>query len=90
MRSLLTVVIIGLAAQPSLAQTGCGAIKDPSTRLTCYDKNGSTSRTTTGMGTARSMMPARSEPSRIDMAIDSLTAGEDVVNARIKGICRGC
>ncbi len=91
MRSLLAFAILVLAGSPAMAQSACKAITDSSARLACYDKAAAAARaSTTGMGPMRPMTPARGEPSRIDNTIDPLSAGDDVVNARMNGICRGC
>jgi hypothetical protein len=77
-----------LAAMCAFSQVAaaqdCKSISEPGGRLACYDK---------AMPPAASKLPSRTAPaSRVDGApyVDSISAEDALMNARLKNICRGC
>lgn len=90
MRLLFSLGVLCGLCQAALAQGSeeCRSIPDRAARLACYDRETppSTSR-------APAMRSPRTAPtSRVDSAKDMGSVGGDdeVVNARMNGICRGC
>jgi len=75
--------------ETAIAQTlDCKSIADPATRLACYDK------ATPPAGASAAARPVqRATPtSKVDGSqyVDSITAEDAIMNAKIKGICHGC
>jgi hypothetical protein len=89
MRFFAVLVAISALSQTAVAQTpDCKSIADPDRRLTCYDK-----ATPPAASSAMAKPPARPVPvSKVDSGkyVDSISAEDAVVNARLKNICRGC
>jgi len=90
MRVPLALVILGTLTRCALAQGNeeCRSIPDRTARLACYDREAPplTSR-------APPAPPARTAPAlRSDSpkSMDSPGSDDDLVNARMNGICRGC
>jgi hypothetical protein len=89
MRFLTALVAICALSQTAIAQTPeCKSITDAGARLACYDKS---APPVASSATAR---PAsRAAPgSKVDTAkyVDSISAEDALMNARLKNICRGC
>jgi hypothetical protein len=87
MRLLAVLVAICALSQTAIAQTSeCKSITDSGTRLACYDRIAATA--------ASAAKPAsRTAPSpKTDTAahVDSISAEDALMNARLKNICRGC
>jgi hypothetical protein len=87
MRLLAVLVAICALSQTAIAQTSeCKSITDSGTRLACYDRIAATA--------ASSAKPAlrMAPPPKTDTAahVDSISAEDALMNARLKNICRGC
>jgi hypothetical protein len=87
MRLLAVLVAICALSQTAIAQTSeCKSNTDSGTRLACYDRIAATA--------ASAAKPAsRTAPSpKTDTAahVDSISAEDALMNARLKYICRGC
>ncbi len=80
MKSIAIVAAICALSQTALAQTGdCKSISDATARLACYDKPAPR---------AAAKLPA---PRTADgKYVDTISAEDAVMNARLKNICRGC
>ena len=89
MRLLAVLVAICALSQTAIAQTSeCKSIKDSGTRLACYDRIAATAASSTAAKPA-----SRTAPSpKTDTAahVDSISAEDALMNARLKNICRGC
>ena len=75
--------------QTAIAQTpDCRSIADSATRLACYDKG---ARPSASSAAARPV-PRAAPGSKIDSTqyVDSISAEDAIMNAKIKGICHGC
>jgi hypothetical protein len=75
--------------QTAIAQTpDCKSIADPATRLTCYDKGTPPAAASTAARPVQRSVPT----SKVDSGqyVDSISAEDAIMNAKIKGICHGC
>ena len=85
MRLIAVLAAMVALCRAATAQTGdCRLIADPSpARLACYNK-------TAAAPAARS--PTRPQASSADSRknVDAIGDEEDLVNAKLHGICRGC
>ena len=85
MRRFALLVAICALSQTAAAQTSeCKSIPDSTARLACYDKVASP---------ASSAKPASRAPvAKADRNkfVDSISAEDALMNARLKNICRGC
>jgi len=82
MRLLAVLVAICALSQTAIAQTSeCKSITDSGTRLACYDRIAATAASS-----------AAAKPAQADTAarVDSISAEDALMNARLKNICRGC
>jgi hypothetical protein len=89
MRFLAALVAICALSQTAIAQTSeCSSIADPRARLACYDKVAPPAAPTAPAKPALRAAP----PSKPDTAkyVDSTSAEDAAVNAKLKNICRGC
>ena len=87
-------VLIAMCAlsQTAIAQTPeCKSISDPAARLTCYDKAAPPPTSAEKSAAVRPAGP-RVAASKVDPAkyVDSISAEDALMNARLKNICRGC
>jgi hypothetical protein len=86
MRFFAALAALCALTQIALAQTPeCKAISDSATRLACYDKK--------APAASAAKPPSRPDPaSKIDSAkyVDTISAEDVLMNARLKNICRGC
>jgi len=74
-----------LLSAPAFAGTAeCKAITDPRARLACYDHEATA---TPAQPTGRSAAGSRVDNGKY---VDSISAEDAIVNARLKNICRGC
>ena len=80
MNRIAIVAAICALSQTALAQTGdCKGIADATARLACYDK---------AAPRAAAKLPA---PKTADgKYVDTISAEDALMNARLKNICRGC
>jgi hypothetical protein len=79
MRLFAALVAICTLSQTAIAQTPeCKSISDASARLACYDKAARAS--------------AKAPAAKADSAkyVDTISAEDALMNARLKNICRGC
>jgi hypothetical protein len=86
MRLFAVLVAICALCQAAIAQTPeCKSISNASARLACYDK--------AAPPAATAKPPLRAAPvSKVDSEkyVDSISAEDALVNARLKHICKGC
>jgi hypothetical protein len=85
MRVFVAVVALCAISQTAWAQkSDCKTISDSSARLACYDKVAPPARAKQASQAA--------EPSRADGSkyVDTISAEDALMNARLKNICRGC
>lgn len=83
----LFAVLAALCAlsQTALAQSGeCRSIADAAARLACYDKASPLTPAAAG--------PAKPPAAKIDNGkyVDTISAEDALMNAKLKNICRGC
>ena len=86
MRFFVTLVAITALSQGAIAQTPeCKSISEAAARLACYDK---------GAPSAASSAAAKPQApvTKVDTAkyVDTISAEDALMNARLKNICRGC
>lgn len=87
MRFFAVLVAISALSQTAMAQTPeCKSISDTGARLACYDK------TTPPVASAKPAAAAKVPVSKLDSAkyVDSISAEDALMNAKLKNICRGC
>jgi hypothetical protein len=91
---LFSILVSGVLATSTLCQTAiaqtleCRSIADSATRLACYDK---AAPPVASSAAARPVL--RAVPtSKVDSTqyVDSISAEDAIMNAKIKGICHGC
>ncbi len=83
MKCIVIAAAICALSQTALAQTGdCRGIADATARLACYDKAAPRAAAT----------PAKLPASRTEDGkyVDTISAEDALMNARLKNICRGC
>jgi hypothetical protein len=97
MKFLAVLVAICALSQPAVAQTpDCKSIADSGQRLACYDKKAPPSASSASLkpasSTAAKPPPPAAPTSKVDTAkyVDTISAEDAVMNARLKNICRGC
>ncbi|MDB5581858.1 MAG: hypothetical protein JWR80_7034 [Bradyrhizobium sp.] len=90
MKLIAIVAAICALSQTALAQTGdCKGIADATARLACYDKAAPRAAVDkSGMARPLAAIPA----SKADNGkyVDTISAEDALMNARLKNICRGC
>jgi hypothetical protein len=90
MRLLAVLVAICTLSQAAIADTSeCKSITDSGTRLACYDRIAATAASSAAAKPALRTAP----PPKTDAAaarVDSISAEDALMNARLKNICRGC
>jgi hypothetical protein len=87
MRFIAILVAICALSQTAIAQTpACKSIPDSGQRLACYDK-----ATPPPASPASAKSPARAA-SKVEAGtyVDTISAEDALMNARLKNICRGC
>jgi hypothetical protein len=85
MRLFAVLIAICAMSQTAIAQTGdCKSIADTAARLACYDK----ATPPAAKPAAKAKVPA----SNVDGAkyVDTISAEDARMNARLKNICKGC
>jgi hypothetical protein len=86
MRFFVTLVAISALSQGAIAQTPeCKSISQAAARLACYDKGAPPAASSAA---AKPPAPA----TKVDAAkyVDTISAEDALMNARLKNICRGC
>jgi hypothetical protein len=75
-------------AQTAIAQTpNCKSIADSSARLACYDK---AAPSIAPPAAARSLAAVPASKTDTSKYVDTISAEDTLMNARLKNICRGC
>jgi hypothetical protein len=103
MRLFAAFVAICALSQTAIAQTSeCKSITDSDTRLACYDRTTSPAKSVAKSSSAAKSSAAAKPASRAVVAkadagkadagtyVDSISAEDALMNARLKNICRGC
>lgn len=93
MKLIAIVAAICALSQTALAQTGdCKGIADATARLACYDKTAPRAAADKpAMAKPLAATPARLPASKTDGTyVDTISAEDALMNARLKNICRGC
>jgi hypothetical protein len=89
MRFIAILIAICALSQTASAQTpACKSITDTGQRLACYDK-----ATPPAASPAAARSPGRAAPvSKAEAGpyVDTISAEDKLMNARLKNICRGC
>jgi hypothetical protein len=92
MRLFAVLVATCALSQSAIAQTGeCKSIADSTARLACYDKAmpvAAAPRSTP----AKTVSTTKSAGAKVDAEkyVDTISAEDTLMNARLKNICRGC
>jgi hypothetical protein len=74
--------------QTAMAQTpNCKSIADSSARLACFDKAAPSAAPAAAVRSSASIAASRADTSKY---IDTISAEDTLMNARLKNICRGC
>jgi hypothetical protein len=75
-------------AQTAIAQTpNCKSIADSSARLACYDK---AAPSAAPAAAARSLASVGASKADTSKYVDTISAEDALMNARLRNICRGC
>jgi len=95
MKLIAIVAAICALSQTALAQTGeCKLIADTTARLACYDKTAPrpAAADKPAMPRPAAAVPARIPASKADDGkyVDTISAEDALMNARLRNICRGC
>ena len=86
MRFLVMLVAMCALSQGAIAQTPeCKSISQAAARLACYDKGAPPAASSAA---AKPQAPA----TKVDTAkyVDTISAEDALMNARLRNICRGC
>jgi hypothetical protein len=86
MRFFVMLVAISALSQSAMAQTPeCKSLPEAAARLACYDK-------AAPPAAASAAAKQRAPVSKVDTAkyVDTISAEDAIMNARLKNICRGC
>ena len=90
MRLLAMLAAIWALSQPAIAQIGeCKSIADSGQRLACYDRAARPHGSSAAAKQPRADAP---KAAKVDTAkyVDTISAEDALMNARLKNICRGC
>lgn len=88
MRFLALLVAICALSQTATAQTpACKSIADSGQRLACYDKATPPAASPAAARSLRATPASEAEPGKY---VDTISAEDALMNARLKNICRGC
>jgi hypothetical protein len=90
MRLFAVLVAICALSQSAAAQTPeCKGIADAGARLACYDKvaPSATAKPTAALPAAKREAAAKIDPPKY---VDTISAEDALMNAKLKNICRGC
>jgi hypothetical protein len=95
MRLFAVLVAISALSQTAIAQTpNCKSIPDPGARLACYDRAAPTAASAEKSAAAKPAVSASAKPpvskGDTEKYVDSISAEDALMNARLKNICRGC
>ena len=91
MKLIAIVAAICALSQTALAQTGdCKGIADATARLACYDKAGPRAAAADKPAMARPLAATPASKTDNGKYVDTISAEDALMNARLKNICRGC
>ena len=94
MRLFAVLVAICALSQTAAAQTPeCKGIADTGARLACYDKAAPPATPSAAAKPAAALPAAKKNAAaKVDTAkyVDTISAEDALMNARLKNICRGC
>ena len=95
MRFFVILLAMGALSQSAIAQTpGCKSISESAARLACYDKSAPPAASAAAAKPAAPSAAAKSRDpaSNVDNAkyVDTISAEDAIMNARLKNICKGC
>lgn len=94
MKLIAIVAAICALSQTALAQSGdCKGIADATARLACYDKAAPRAAADKpAMARPLAATPAKLPAPKTDDGkyVDTISAEDALMNARLKNICRGC
>jgi hypothetical protein len=95
MRLFALIVAICALCQSAFAQTpDCKSIAEPRLRLSCYDRAAPPTAPAEKTVAAKPTAPllARAPASKLDNSkyVDTISAEDALMNAKLKNICRGC
>ena len=89
MRFLAMLVAICALSQAAIAQTpACKSIADSTQRLACYDKAAPPPASPAAARSSGRAAPA--SKTQAGTYVDSISAEDTRMNARLKNICKGC
>ncbi len=84
MKLFVMLVAICALSQPAVAQTGdCKSMSEAAARLACYDR-------AAPPAAATAKPPAAASKAEAAEYVDTISAEDVRMNARLKNICRGC
>ncbi|MEA2793751.1 MAG: hypothetical protein QOI87_1131 [Bradyrhizobium sp.] len=97
MRFFVIVLAMGALSQSAIAQTpGCKSISESAARLACYDKSAPPAASAAAAA-AKPAAPSAAAKSRDPASnvnnpkyVDTISAEDAIMNARLKNICKGC
>jgi hypothetical protein len=85
MRLFAVLAALCALCQTATAQTpDCKSIAGAGARLACYDKS---APPVAASATAKPAAAAKADPAKY---VDTISAEDTLMNARLKNICRGC
>ena len=93
MKRIVIAAAICALSQTATAQTGdCKGIADATARLTCFDKAAPRAAVDKPAMARPAAVPATLPAARTDDGkyVDTISAEDALMNARLKNICRGC
>jgi hypothetical protein len=94
MRLFAVLVAICALSQTAAAQTpGCKGIADSAARLACYDKAAPPAMPSASAKPPAALPAAKKDAAaKVDTAkyVDTISAEDALMNAKLKNICRGC
>jgi hypothetical protein len=91
MKYAAALVAICALSQTALAQTSeCRAISDADTRLACYDRIARPASPSATVKPALRTAPAPNANGEASTYVDSISAEDALMNAKLRNICRGC
>ena len=91
MRLFAVLVAICALSQTAIAQTPeCKSISDARARLACYDKAATPAASTAAAKPAPASAKAPAAKADTAKYVDTISAEDALMNARLKNICRGC
>jgi hypothetical protein len=91
MRPIALLGAICALSQTAAAQIGeCRSIADPAARLACYDKTAAAPAASSAAARPATAMRPQSPTADSSKYVDSISQEDELVNAKLHNICRGC